>query len=89
MLGWIVGEKMEVLGSCSTAQAAKPKRVPVGRVWPVERVKGAVVTRTLVADPIFSKGCESTGTKLLTQLNRCKTLTFFQEAIELPEFWHA
>jgi hypothetical protein len=46
---------MEVLGSCSTAQAAKPKRVPVGRVWPVERVKGAVVTRTLVADPIFSK----------------------------------
>jgi hypothetical protein len=55
---------MEVLGSCSTAQAAKPKRVPVGRVWPVERVKGAVVTRTLVADPIFSKECERTGKKI-------------------------
>ena len=51
-------------GSFIMAQAAKPKRVPVGRVWPVERVTGEVVTRTLVADPIFSTEFERTGTRI-------------------------
>ena len=39
------------------AYAAKPNRVPVGRVWPVERVRGAVVTRRLVAVLVVRKGC--------------------------------
>jgi len=42
-----MGVNVEVEGELWIAQAEKPKRVPVGKVWPVERVKGEVVTRTL------------------------------------------